>query len=237
MEEFLLELKNVSFASRDIQIINDLNISVERGTTTAILGQSGSGKSTVLKLLAGLLVPSRGKLLYKGADVATMSMNQQLQFRKESAFVFQDAALWANQNIQQIMELPLKIHFPDSTAKERLLAVRETLQAVGYTRNIALRPADLSAGEQKKVALARALVYKPEILFLDECTASLDQRSASKIMRILKNLQSNGCTIMYVSHDDDFIEAFQGTVLIIKDGALEKTMNFEQYNEGENIEI
>lgn len=145
---------DVKFSSRNKQIINGITLSVERGSVIGLLGQSGSGKSTLLKLLSGILVPSAGKILYDGIDIQLMSNVQNKMFRRKCSFVFQDSALWANQDIQQNLNLPLQTHNPLMSQKDRLDAIHEICNIVGYTRPLNLRPVDLSAGEQKKVAFA-----------------------------------------------------------------------------------
>ena len=111
----IIELKGISFSAQDRKVLNDISIEFEESKITAIVGPSGSGKSTVLKISAGLLVPDDGEVLYKGKNIALMNRSENLEFRREAAFVFQDSALWANQDLFQILELPLKIHYPQMT--------------------------------------------------------------------------------------------------------------------------
>jgi ABC-type lipoprotein export system ATPase subunit len=219
----LLELDKAAFSSRDGEVVRDICISIEKGTVTALLGQSGCGKSTMLKLLAGLLVPSRGKLLFDGQNVATMTPSQNLTFRRRASFVFQDSALWANQDIYHILELPLVIHFPQMSSTERHKKIGEIVQRVEYTKPLSLRPASLSTGEQKKIAFARALICDPEILFLDECTESVDVRGVERMVYVLKEFCYSGKTIVYVSHDNDFIETFSGNKYYLSSGCIKET--------------
>lgn len=211
---------DVKFSSRNKQIINGITLSVERGSVIGLLGQSGSGKSTLLKLLSGILVPSAGKILYDGIDIQLMSNVQNKMFRRKCSFVFQDSALWANQDIQQNLNLPLQTHNPLMSQKDRLDAIHEICNIVGYTRPLNLRPVDLSAGEQKKVAFARALINKPDVLFLDECTESLDRKGTALIIKLLLDFKEKGNTIIYVSHNSTFISEMQGTLYEIEDGFL-----------------
>jgi ABC-type transporter Mla maintaining outer membrane lipid asymmetry ATPase subunit MlaF len=112
MAEPIIALKQISFSAQDDVIVNDVSFEFEEGKTTALIGPSGGGKSTVLKLSAGLLVPTRGDVCFRGKSITAMNRAQTLDFRRQSAFVFQDSALWANQTLLQILEMPLKIHFP-----------------------------------------------------------------------------------------------------------------------------
>jgi ABC-type lipoprotein export system ATPase subunit len=219
----LFQLENVSFDSCGIRIISGVSLAIERGSITAFLGKSGSGKSTLLKLTAGLLQPTAGTVYYNGKNINTFNRTENAAYRKSCAFMFQDAALWANQNILQNLSLPLQIHYPEMEARSRLVKIQNICSAIGYTRPLTLRPADLSTGEQKQAGFARALICEPEVLFLDECTESLDRRSRETMCQILETFISKGHTIVYVSHENGFISRFRGTVYIVESGTIKKT--------------
>lgn len=214
----VLEMQNVSFSSSTSKIINDVNLSIQEGTITEIYGASGGGKSVLLKLLAGILVPSSGRVLYYGKDIENMSHTEDLKFRKNCAFVFQNSALWSNQTIGQNIMLPLQIHFPKMNAEERNERIKKICQKVEYTKSLNLRPSDISDGEQKKVALARAMVIEPKVLFLDECTLSLDDHSAEVVMAGLHEYVDSGNTIIYISHNEKFRWEFPGYMYELYDG-------------------
>lgn len=214
----VLEMQNVSFSSSTATIIKDVNLSIEEGTVTEIYGASGGGKSVLLKLLAGILVPSSGKVLYYGKDIENMSHNEDLKFRKNCAFVFQNSALWSNQSIGQNIMLPLQIHYPKMNTEERNERIQEICRKVEYTKSLNLRPSDISDGEQKKIALARAMVIEPKVLFLDECTLSLDDHSAEVVMEGLHDYVNAGNTIVYISHNEKFRWEFPGYMYELYDG-------------------
>lgn len=216
----LFETQNVEFRSRTTQIIKGISLSIEKGTVAGLTGKSGSGKSTLLKLIAGIYVPTGGKVLYGGKDIQTMTNAQNLAFRKKCAFVFQDSALLANQDILQNLSLPLTTQFPKITAEEKNAKISEVCAKVGYDRPLNLRPVDLSMGEQKKIAFARALINNPEVLFLDECTESLDRKAGAVIMNLLQDFIKNGNTVIYVSHSSSFISSIGGKIFVIDEGRL-----------------
>lgn len=216
----LFETQNVEFHSRTTQIIKGISLSIEKGTVAGLTGKSGSGKSTLLKLIAGIYVPTGGKVLYDGKDIQAMSTSQNLSFRKKCAFVFQDSALLANQDIQQNLSLPLTTQFPKITAEEKNERISEVCNLTGYDRPLNLRPVDLSMGEQKKIAFARALINKPEVLFLDECTESLDRKAGAVIMNLLQDFIKKGNTVIYVSHSSSFITTLGGKIFVIDEGKL-----------------
>jgi len=217
----LFRLDNVSFSSRGVQIVENASLSVQKGTVTAFLGKSGSGKSTLLKLTAGLLQPTFGTVYYGEQNIHTLSRMETEIFRKKCAFMFQDSALWANQNIFQNLSLPLMIHFPEMNAEERFQRIQNVCAVVGFGKDLFLRPADLSTGEQKLAGFARALICEPEILFLDECTESLDRKSRETMCQILDSFLKKGNTIVYVSHESGFISRYPGTIYIVESGKVQ----------------
>ena len=216
----LFNLEDVKFRSRTKEVIRGISLEIEEGTVNGLVGKSGCGKSTLLKLMAGILVSSGGRVFYKDHDIQLMNNAKNKEFRKECAFVFQDSALWANQDIQQNLSLPLQTHNPKMTLNERLEKIHEVCELVKYDRPLNLRPVDLSMGEQKKIAFARALINNPSTLFLDECTESLDRKGGAIIVDLIKNFIDLGKTVIYVSHSTSFITAISGRLHVIDDGLL-----------------
>ena len=224
----ILDLKDISFSSQNSNIIHEVNLSIPEGATTAFIGPSGSGKSTLLKLCAGLIIPTEGEVCYKGMNIQTMNRSENLNFRRESAFVFQDSALWANQSLQQCMELPLRIHFPEMTIKERQRRINEVIEAVGYKRDLSIRPASLSMGEQKLIAFGRALLCRPILLFLDEWIESLDDYAANRLISLVKQHKKDNNTIVFVSHNKRIIQNLADNVVVLVGGHINLKMTHEQ---------
>ena len=224
----IIEMKNVSFSAQEGKIIDDASITFEESKTTAIVGPSGGGKSTVLKLAAGLLVPDSGEVLFRGKNIAHMGRSENLDFRRYGAFVFQDSALWANQNLYQILELPLKIHFPHMTRKMRERRIIEVSEQAGYYKDLMIRPSRLSMGEQKLIAFARALLCSPSLLFLDEWTESLDEHHADKLIDLVRFKQREGASIIFVSHDMRILWDIADYVVVMIDGKVSVKTTKEQ---------
>jgi len=218
----LFKVQNVSFVSQQHTIVNNVSFEIEKGSINEFHGPSGGGKSTLLKLTAGILIPTQGSVLYNNKDIQTMTRSEDLHFRKECSFVFQDSALWANQTILQNIQLPLQIHFPKMSAGERSERINAVCAKVGYDKDLNVRPSDLSAGEQKKIALARALVSEPQTLFLDECTSSLDDGSAKVMTHLLHQYVSDGNTIVYISHNEKFRWEFPGLLFEVNNGQVQE---------------
>jgi ABC-type lipoprotein export system ATPase subunit len=216
----IIELKNVNFSAQERNILQGITVEFAEGRTTAIVGPSGGGKSTVLKVSAGLLVPEKGEVFYKERNIAHMNRAENLDFRRESAFVFQDSALWANQDLYQILELPLRIHFPQMDKKARAQRIKEVTALVGYRKNLDIRPSRLSMGEQKLIAFARAMLCSPTLLYLDEWTESLDETAGDRLINIVKQKQKEGASILFVCHDMRIIKDIADYVIIIADGKV-----------------
>ncbi|MDR2767825.1 MAG: ABC transporter ATP-binding protein [Treponema sp.] len=231
----IISLKNVSFATQNIRIIHDVTLEIDEGKTTALVGASGSGKSTLLKLCAGLLIPSGGQVYFRGKEIGAMNRAQTMDFRRESAFVFQDSALWANQSLEQSLDLPLRLHFPLMSKKDRSEKIRAAVKTAGYQRGLGIRPSGLSTGEQKLVGFARALILDPRVLFLDEWTESLDDRAAQRLVALVKERKKNNNTIVFVSHRIGVIRALADFVILVVGGRAYLKLTAKEIDEDNEI--
>jgi ABC-type ATPase involved in cell division len=149
--------------------------------------------------------------------------------------VFQDSALWSNQDLYQCLELPLKIHFPKMSREDRTRRIAGVLKEVGYTNDTHIRPAMLSMGEQKLIAFARAIILGPFLLFLDEWTESLDDTAAGRLIGLVEKLREKGRTIVFVSHDFRLIKVFADTIIMIAGGKLRLSLARDQIAEDETL--
>lgn len=235
MESPVIELKKVSFAAQDKEIVHRFSYAFSEGKTTALVGPSGGGKSTVLKLAAGLIVPTEGEVYYRGTGISTMSRKNNLAFRKDSAFVFQDSAIWANQTLHQTLELPLRLHFPKMTGVQVTERIKAVLDEIGYRKELDIRPSQLSMGEQKLIAFARALLCAPKLLYLDEWTESLDDAAARRLVSLVKKRKEEGTTIIFVSHSFRIIKDLADTICMINDGKLAFTVTAEEFAANESL--
>ena len=231
----IIELNNVSFMAQNKFIVQNFSYEFEEGKTTALVGPSGCGKSTVLKLTAGLLVPSEGKISYRDKDVFSMNRQENLDFRHDAAMVFQDSALWANQSLFQILELPLRIHFPSMHRQDREKRIKEVLNNVGYKKDVSIRPAQLSMGEQKLIGFARAMMCRPNLLFLDEWVESLDETAAQRLINIVQNHQQEKKTVIFVCHDFRIVRHLADYIVMIMDGKFSLKMSREQMEANEEL--
>lgn len=235
----LLEADSVSFAPDGKTIIDDVSLSIEAGSSTALVGVSGCGKSTILKVLAGLIVPNLGKVLYHGTDIFTCGTQFNAQFRKETGFVFQDSALWANQTLWQNLELPLKLHFPEKSSFQIKKRIQTVIDQVGYTKSLDIRPVDLSQGEKKLISFARAILCSPKLLFLDEWTESLDDNTSRRLEALVLDLKNAGITLVFVTHSLRVLQLLGEDVCLVKNGKIVDIQSSAEFfaSCGDNLDI
>ena len=227
----ILGMRNVCYEDNNQKIIREVSHFFDESTVTAFLGKPGSGKSTALKLLAGLIPPTSGTITFEDKDLHTMNHKQNLDFRKRASFMFQDSALWANQDIYHNLELPLQLHFPEMEAAERKERIQKYTQMVEYNKSLIIRPAALSIGEQKKISFARALICEPEILFLDEPTESIDDKTEDLFISILKNFIAQNKTVVFVSHDNYLINSILCDKIYFEDGEIKEKILLDDINQ------
>lgn len=203
-----------------VRAVDDVSLEVGRGEYLALLGSSGSGKSTVLNLMAGLDRPTAGSIVANGTNLANLSSVELARYRGSTVgMIFQSFNLLPRMTLEENVELPLRLAEVDRS--ERPVRVREALERVRLTHRIGHRPAELSGGEQQRVAIARALVNQPKILLADEPTGNLDSATGEAILSLLRDLQSHlDMTIVMVTHERALAERFADRLAIMGDGKL-----------------
>lgn len=215
-----LSMQNVSVFYGPRPVIDDVSLDITPGRTTVVLGSSGSGKSMFLKTIAGLVPPSRGMVLLNGKNIFSFSEKEELEFRRRSSFVFQDAALWANRTVAQNVRFPLEVHYPVMSDQQKQQKVERYLERVGYQDSIDYRPSQISAGEQKMVSFARALITDPDLLFLDTPLVGIDSTAAGYIEDIIKKLRGDGKTILAGLTDPELISLIADELVIVHKGTV-----------------
>jgi len=200
--------------------LNDISLSISRGTFLGITGPSGSGKSTLLNLIGGLDTPTSGAIHAQGKIVSQMSNEELARYRRvDVGMIFQSFNLISSLTAVENVAFPLL--FAGVPKKERRQKALEVLAKVGLGPRGGHRPLELSGGEQQRVAIARALVNQPEVLLTDEPTGNLDSRTSEEIVQILADLNKDrSITVIMVSHEERLIKKYSDRVIHLQDGKL-----------------
>jgi phospholipid/cholesterol/gamma-HCH transport system ATP-binding protein len=202
-------------------VLRGLDLAVPRGSTVTVMGGSGSGKTVLLRLTAGLIKPDRGRIRALGVDTTPLREEALLPLRRRMGFVFQGAALFDSLTAYENVAYPLREHatLPESEIADR---VHRLLARVGLEDVDAKLPAELSGGMRKRVGIARALVLEPELVLYDEPTAGLDPTNARLITELVESLKAEGATetAMVVTHDLGFAQAVSDLIAVLVGGQI-----------------
>jgi phospholipid/cholesterol/gamma-HCH transport system ATP-binding protein len=232
--EKLIELTNIHLLSEEYEVLDDITVSFPAGQCTMIMGPSGCGKSALLKVIAGIYPPDLGSLMIKGEDFYKLNVKKMAAFKKNSGFVFQDSALWANLNLYQNLALPLQFHFPQMTRKEIDERINAMVNRVRFSDSLQVRPSQLSTGERKVISFLRALITDPAVLFLDEPTSSMDFGYAQIITEMIKETKAKNCTLITVTRDANLISQIADQIIILQKGKIVEADTFENIRKSPN---
>lgn len=230
-------MKKVNLILEGETVLENINLSILPETTTVILGLSGSGKSALLKSLAGLIKIDDGDVLFNRTNISSMDENMFFAMQAQSGFVFQDAALWANSTIYDNLALPLRISNPLMNVKEIEKRVGAAVDSFHIRRELTLRPSAVSFGDKKIISFLRAMMTNPDILFLDEPTTSIDKKNISRLNSIIKKLRKQKKTIIIVTHDFQLVKSIADNVVLIDNGAIIKSGTYDEVINSEDDEI
>jgi ABC-type Fe3+/spermidine/putrescine transport system ATPase subunit len=211
----MLELRNLSFSYEDNIILKDISLTVSNNERLVLLGSSGSGKTSLLRLIAGFNTPASGEILIDGDIVSKEEKLIVPPDKREVAMVFQDLALWPHMNVYENIAFGLKIRkIPKNIREEK---IKEMLSLVGLSGYGKRRIEELSGGQQQRIALARALILSPKVILMDEPLSSLDNTLNKKLRKEIIRLQEKfGFTLVYVTHNEEEAEEI-GTRIITLD--------------------
>ncbi|MFV0414289.1 MAG: ABC transporter ATP-binding protein [Oscillospiraceae bacterium] len=216
MSEVILELQNISKQFGTAEVLKNLSFSVYRGEFLTLLGSSGCGKTTTLRIIAGLETPDTGRILLQGSDVTDTEPN-----RRDVNTVFQNYALFPHMNVEANIGYSLKLKKEKPQAIQRQVAeMLQLVQLTGYEKRL---PSELSGGQQQRVAMARALVNRPQVLLLDEPLGALDLQLRRQMQVELKRLQKHlGITFIYITHDQEEAINMSDRIAVLREGAFEQ---------------
>jgi phospholipid/cholesterol/gamma-HCH transport system ATP-binding protein len=200
-------------------VLKDFNLTVHQEENVVVMGKSGAGKSVLIKCIIGLLKPDSGKIIVFGSNVPDLNHDELDKLRTKIGFLFQANALYDSMTVRENLEFPLRRHWIDLTQKQVDQMVLEALDNVGLKNTVDMLPAELSGGMLKRVALARTLILKPEIILYDEPTTGLDPVTSREIDNLILKLQKKYHTSsIVISHDMNCVKNIADRVILLLDG-------------------
>ena len=214
----MIEVVDLNKKFGDLHVLKDINMSVSRGEKVVVVGPSGSGKSTFLRCLNCMEDPTSGSIIFKGVDIADMSVDINVH-RQKMGMVFQHFNLFNNLNVMGNMMLaPVELKKASKAeAKERALHL---LDRVGLAEKAEAYPAQLSGGQKQRVAIARALAMNPDIMLFDEPTSALDPEMVGEVLQVMKQLAADGMTMVVVTHEIGFAREVASRVIFMEGGYI-----------------
>jgi phospholipid/cholesterol/gamma-HCH transport system ATP-binding protein len=208
---------NKSFGSN--HVLRDFNLNVKRGESVAVIGKSGSGKSVLIKCIIGLVVPEQGSINVLSQEVTKLNNKDLDRLRVKVAFLFQSNALYDSMTVRDNLEFPLRRHWVETTKDEVDNLVMEALTNVGLAHTVDMMPSELSGGMRKRVALARTLIMKPDIILYDEPTTGLDPITSREISNLMVDIQKKyNTSSIIISHDLSCVKITANKIVMLIDG-------------------
>ena len=214
-----IEIKSLNAYYDKLHVLKDINLNVEKGEILSLIGPSGSGKSSLLKMLVGLLTPKSGEVSLNNNQVNYKNKTDLRKIREQIAIVFQQYNLFQNMNVlKNVCIAPTKIQ--KRNQKEVEDQAVSLLEKVGLKDKLKSYPDELSGGQQQRVAIARALCLNPEILLLDEVTSALDPELVQEVLDAIRILAAEGMTMLIVSHEMSFVKEVSSRVVFMDNGSI-----------------
>ncbi len=220
-KEIILKVKNLNFKYEDEYILKNINFEVIKGEVIIIVGPRGEGKSTLLKIIAGLIPFDEGEVFYRDIDLKQALKSDMLRFHKMTSFMFQDSALISNMKIFDNVALPLRYHeiLPE---EEIVKKVNELIDYVELANVRNLLPAYISMGQKKLTSLIRATITEPETIFYDEPIANLDIRAQNKVIKTITSLKNKNITSIIITHEFTQFESITDRIIVLKERQIYK---------------
>lgn len=216
----VVEIKNLTKSFGDHVVLDDVSLSVSEGENLVVFGQSGTGKSVLLKCMVGLLVPDSGEIYIDGINVLELDQKKLNDVRKNLGFLFQGAALYDSMSVRENLEFPLIRHF-EFTPLEREEKVKSVLEKVSLEEAIDKMPSELSGGMKKRIGLARSIITEPRLMLYDEPTTGLDPITSKEISSLILELQKSlKMTSIIVTHDLLCAEIIADRAIVLNEGVV-----------------
>ncbi|WP_395059424.1 ABC transporter ATP-binding protein [Flavobacterium sp.] len=217
----IISIKNLCKSFGENEVLKDVNLTVNKGEDLVVLGRSGSGKSVTIKCLVGLVEADKGEIKIFDTDITKLKNNELNEIRSRIGFMFQNGALYDSMSVRQNLAFTLKHHTKDVTDDEIEKQIIEALTNVGLEESIDKMPSELSGGMRKRIALARTLIIKPEIILYDEPTSGLDTITSREISELILSVQKKyKTTSIIITHDMPCAKLTGNRIMILKDGLI-----------------
>ncbi len=229
MSESVISIRGLRKSFGDLHVLRGVDLDLHRGENVAVLGRSGSGKSVLIKIIAGLLKPDSGQVFVLGQDVERLRGKELDAFRQKIGFSFQNSALYDSMSIRENLEFPLVRNVRNLSRAEINRAVEEGLDGVGLLQTIDQMPSELSGGQRKRIGIARTLMLKPEIMLYDEPTSGLDPITSVEINKLINEVRERtGASSIVITHDLTCAKTTADRVAMLLDGTFERVGTFEE---------
>ncbi len=233
----MIEVKNIVKSFDGVQVLKGISTTFETGKTNLIIGQSGSGKTVMLKTLLGVHTPDSGEILFDGRVYAQLDAKERRDLRTEIGMVFQGSALFDSMNVEQNISFPLRM-FTNKTAKEVQMRTDEVIERVNLNGANKKMPSEISGGMQKRVAIARAIVNNPKYLFCDEPNSGLDPKTAIVIDNLIQEITHEyQITTVINTHDMNSVLEIGEHIVFLKNGLLAWTGNHKEIIRTDNEDL
>ena len=236
--EQVLVIRHLYKSFGDNHVLIDFNLELKKGESVVVLGKSGSGKSVLIKCIIGLLKPDKGRIEMFGKNIPDIKNEELDKIRAKVGFLFQSNALYDSMTVRENLEFPLRRHWIRVSQEEVNSMVLEALEDVGLAHTINMMPAELSGGMRKRVALARTLILKPEIILYDEPTTGLDPITAKEIIELMMEIQKKyNTSSLIISHDMNCVRMASDRVVILVDGRCYANDSFDRLTQNTDVKV
>lgn len=227
--EAVISIEGLYKAFGTNKVLENFDLELYRGESLVVLGKSGSGKSVLIKCIIGLIRPDKGKIQVLGQNVLALNHAEMDEIRVKVGFLFQSNALYDSMTVRENLEFPLRRHSFSLTQTEVNNLVMEALHNVGLEHTVDMMPAELSGGMRKRIALARTLILKPEIILYDEPTTGLDPITSLEIINLMKTVQEKYRTSsIIITHDVKLVKLMAHRVVMLIDGKCYATGTYDE---------
>jgi phospholipid/cholesterol/gamma-HCH transport system ATP-binding protein len=237
-EEKVLTVHHLYKSFGNNKVLVDFDLELTKGESVVVLGKSGSGKSVLIKCIIGLLKPDKGTIEMFGKNIPDLNADELDKVRAKVGFLFQSNALYDSMTVRQNLEFPLRRHWIEVSQAEVNTMLMEALEDVGLAHTIDMMPAELSGGMRKRIALARTLILKPEIILYDEPTTGLDPITGKEIIQLMVEIrQKYNTSSLIISHDMNCVKMASNRVVILVDGCCYANGTFDQLKQNTDPKV